>query len=145
MQQPFLLPFSNYYNFYKIFTNEIHKLKSINRIETEFKIETATKRYFKTINTFISNGSTFDLSILGMGVDGHVASIFETDFLKPYVYMTREYNGFKRITVSTEILNLCKYNLLIINDVEKLNLLKSKRETPIHFVKIDKIIFNNAL
>ncbi len=82
-----------------------------------------------------------DLTVLGMGLDGHTASIFPEDNNSSkaltdndaYIYYTNapEYPT-NRITCSKELLCKSKQILLLITGQEKLDVLKSNTNLPIH-------------
>ncbi|MCX7641324.1 MAG: 6-phosphogluconolactonase [Elusimicrobiales bacterium] len=100
------------YNFYNINPLSEHSIKIYNG-----KIS-----YFLTENFF-------DLLILGIGYDGHLASLFEKEYLEDsYVIKTRaplEYKIRERITLNFKALNKSKRCIFIVSG-EKKSLIKKK-------------------
>ncbi|MDG2332405.1 MAG: 6-phosphogluconolactonase [Flavobacteriales bacterium] len=82
-----------------------------------------------------------DLTVLGMGLDGHTASIFPEDNCSSkalnnndaYIYYTKApAYPVNRITCSKELLCKSGQILLLITGQEKLDVLKSNKNLPIH-------------
>lgn len=95
-------PESNYFNAYK---NLIEPLSipssNVHRVKGELSPDLAVQEYTRLLETFASKESdaslwpVFDLVILGLGEDGHIASIFpgseETNL--PVISATADYQG----------------------------------------------------
>jgi len=123
---------------YKIAHNNFIKKIKINKknlfpINTEMKsIYKSSESYSKLIkNYFKKKKISFDYFILGMGKDGHIASIFPcsdeltTKFIAKPVYR----KDFNRITLSLNVINNSKKTILWLNNKfksKKFNQLKSK-------------------
>lgn len=118
-------------------------INSIHRIQGELDPENAAIVYEKVIKEFfeLKEGEipAFDLILLGMGEDGHCASLFpessEVKEVKRLVVSTqKKHNGHKRITLTLPIINKSD-KILMIGSQEKLDVLNdTKRALPIHLV-----------
>ena len=138
-------------NFKLAYDHLLSKLKSvgsIHRIKGEIEVDKAAKDYQKDlINFFKGNEIKFDFVLLGMGEDGHVASLFpnskEIKKTNELVLATEKaYDGFKRITMGLDLINEISYKLLIIRGEKKLKTLFSKNETlPISNIKYKHIYY----
>ena len=96
---------------------------NIHRVRGEDEPSIEASRYEKEISSIVSQNSNaipaFDIMILGMGADGHTASIFphEINFLESEricEVATHPESGQKRITITGKILNAssCIYFLI---------------------------------
>lgn len=123
---------SNYKLAYK---NLISKLDvaigSVHRIKGELEPMWAETEYEKDIKLFFKrNAIKFDFVLLGMGDDGHVASLFpnskELNLKGKLVLATeKEYKGHYRITLSIDIINRSEFKLLMVKGRNKFNILES--------------------
>ena len=107
------------------------KRKDVNQSSLEY--QNKIKNYFK--NKKIS----FDICLLGMGNDGHVASIFpNTNILKKkFIVSPVNRRDFKRITIGLEIINNSKKILLWLSKKSKTSTFKKLQ------LKGEKIPVNN--
>jgi len=139
---------SNFKLAYDHLLSKLNSVGSIHRIKGEIEVDKAAKDYQKDlINFFKGNEIKFDFVLLGMGEDGHVASLFpnskEIKKTNELVLATEKaYDGFKRITMGLDLINEISYKLLIIKGEKKLKTLISKNERlPIRNIKHKHIYY----
>ncbi len=100
-----------------------------------FKYEKKIKNYFKYKKKF------FDLTLLGMGNDGHIASIFSNNLFgnsdKLVKCVLR--NDFARVTLSLKFINNSRNIFLWLNDKKKTKIFKNlkykKDLVPVFYLK----------
>jgi 6-phosphogluconolactonase len=133
---------SNYKLAYDTFIKKI-KINKKNLFSVNTKIKNASKsseQYSSLIKNYFKNKPiSFDYFILGMGSDGHVASIFPNsgELSKKFIAQTIYRKDFVRITLGLNIINNSKKIILWLN-----NSLKSKRYNKLK-IKGKKIPINN--
>jgi 6-phosphogluconolactonase len=124
-------------------------VKNIHRIRGDtINNDEAAKGYEAVITTELSGDCgdvpAFDLALLGIGEDGHVASIFpDSDALHEKIrYVVCDggiYSGLERITVTLPVLNASKRIIIIASGNKKRNIMRELikgegSEYPISFI-----------
>ena len=117
---------------------EINK-KNIFPIQTHKPIIRCTADYALTIKKYFKDKKiSFDYCLLGMGEDGHIASLFpnsESLYKKSITKLVKR-EDFKRITLGLNIINNSKKILLWLNNKSKskiyLKLKKEGRKIPVN-------------
>ena len=110
---------SNYKLAYDTFIKKI-KIKKSNlyKIDTNNNLNNSAQKYKrKIINYFKNNKNFFDCVLLGMGEDGHIASIFPNSKLikEKFVVKAVKRKDFNRITISLNVINKSKKIILWLN------------------------------
>ena len=110
---------SNYKLAYDTFIKKI-KIKKSNlyKIDTNNNLNNSAQKYKrKIINYFRNNKNFFDCVLLGMGEDGHIASIFPNSKLikEKFVVKAVKRKDFNRITLSLNVINKSKKIILWLN------------------------------
>ena len=136
---------SNNSNFKLVHKYLIKKIKinkkNIYAINTSKKnINLSTIDYERRIKHYFNNKKiTFDLILLGMGLDGHIASIFPNNINpknnKIVSHVVKK--DFKRITLNLKIINKAKNIFLWLNNRNKSNIYKkniNKKKIPVNFL-----------
>ena len=122
---------------YKLAADELIKKIKINKknifpIKTQKSISQCSVDYSKTIKKYFKNKKiSFDYCLLGMGVDGHIASLFPNskNLNKKFITKPVEKKDFKRITLGLNVINNSKKILLWLNNRSKSKIyLKIKKE-----------------
>ena len=122
---------------YNLAVKELIKKIKINKknifpIKTNKPITKCSDSYSNTIKRYFKNKKiNFDYCLLGMGVDGHIASIFpgSENLYKKFITQTVIRKDFKRITIGLNIINNSKKILLWLNNKSKSKIyLKLKKE-----------------
>ena len=141
---------SNYRLAHELLISKMNEIGSINYINGDLSPVDSLKDYREKIfNYFGKDKISFDFILLGMGLDGHVASIFPSsnEFSNKHnivVKTKKKHNNYKRISFTLKTINNAKFNLLIVNDQHKWLILKNKdKDLPINNIKIDEIIYLN--
>jgi 6-phosphogluconolactonase len=140
---------------YNSLVSNLHKKKpKFYPVDTSKNINYAAEQYESTIydafniNKVSENIPIFDIMILGIGYDGHTASIFPNskaldekgkivipidppEYVEPYV---------PRITMTMPLINKSKLKIFIISDLKKFKLIKSNNNFPFKSVN-NPIIF----
>jgi 6-phosphogluconolactonase len=121
---------SNYGQARRLFIEEVALPDSnVHRIKGELPGEEAVRDYARQLR-LIANENVewprFDLTLLGMGDDGHTASLFpgspsDTELSEPVMPAEAEYGGrpAKRITLTPRILNLSEKVLFLVSGKSK--------------------------
>ena len=112
---------------YKLVIDELIKKIKINQknifsIKTQKSIKKCSSDYSSTIKKYFNNKKiSFDYCLIGMGLDGHIASLFPNseDLYKKFVSKPVMRKDFKRITLGLNIINNSKKILLWLNNKSK--------------------------
>ena len=112
---------SNYKLAYDAFIKKINiNKKNLFPINTKMKNAlNSSKNYSNLIKNYFKNKSiSFDCFLLGMGIDGHIASIFPNseELLKKFIAKPVYRKDFKRITLSLNIINNSKKTIVWLNN-----------------------------
>ena len=113
--------------------------KNIFPIKTHKSISKASAEYSLTIKKYFKYKKiNFDYCLLGMGNDGHIASLFPNseDLRKKFITKPITRKDFKRITLGLNIINNSKKILLWLNNSSKskiyLKLKKKGKKIPVN-------------
>jgi len=109
---------------YKLAVNELIKKikidkKNIFPIKTQKLISQCSLEYSATIRKYFKNKKiNFDYCLLGMGEDGHIASLFpkSENLNKKFITQPVTRKDFKRITLGLNVINNSKKILLWLNN-----------------------------
>jgi len=140
------------YSNYKLAKNELINKIQINKenifpIKTDKSIDKCSSDYSKNIKRYFKNKKiTFDYCLLGMGRDGHVASLFPNskNLNKKFITKPITRKDFKRITLSLNVINNSKKILLWLNNksISKIymDLRKKGKTIPVNKLNKKKIV-----
>ena len=128
---------SNYKLAYDTFIKKI-KIKKSNlyKIDTNNNLNNSAQKYKrKIINYFKNNKNFFDCVLLGMGEDGHIASIFPNSKLikEKFVVKAVKRKDFNRITISLNVINKSKKIILWLNSKFKSKIFDKYKRLGKHF------------
>ena len=107
-------------------------------------VNTSAKDYEKRIKKYFKNQKiSFDLILLGMGSDGHIASLFPNNINLKTNRITSAIlrKDFKRITLNLNVINKAKKIFLWLNNKKKSNIykkIKNKKKIPVNYLKKSK-------
>ena len=85
--------------------------------------ESATKyQQIKDSFFFEKKVNSFDMVLLGMGLDGHIASVFDSkqNHEEKDVYCTKD-DSFSRVTMSLKLINEINFKLLMLKGIKKID------------------------
>jgi 6-phosphogluconolactonase len=84
--------------------------------------EQAAKDYEETLNTIAGTPATLDVVHLGLGVDGHTASLFPGDAAlqaTAAVALSGPYDGLERMTLTIDVLNRARMRVWLVTGASK--------------------------
>lgn len=121
-------PESNYGEVQKLLFDHIQiPAENIHRIHGEEPVELELKRFEQELSAVIPNG-VFDWIILGMGTDGHTASLFphQTDFNDPNLAVIAKHpeSGQIRISKTAKLIEQAKRITYLVTGASKAEILK---------------------
>ena len=127
-------PESNYGEVQKLLFDHIQiPAENIHRIRGEEPVEPELKRFEQELSAVIPNG-VFDWIILGMGADGHTASLFphQTDFNDPNFAVIAKHpeSGQIRISKTAKLIEQAKRITYLVTGASKAGILKEIQTTP---------------
>ena len=140
---------SNYKLAYDTFIKKINISKNnIFSVNTNIKnISKCSQNYSNLIKKYFKKKKIcFDIFLLGMGKDGHVASIFpnSNELSEKFITHTVIRKDFKRITLSLNLINNSKNIIVWLNNknkIKKFNKLRFKgNNIPINNLKKNKTL-----
>ena len=129
---------------YRLVINELIKKIKITKenifpIKTQKSISKCSSDYSSSIKKYFKNKKiSFDYCLLGMGLDGHIASLFPNsdNLYKKFISYPVIRKDFKRITLSLNIINNSKKILLWLNKKSKvkayLRLIREGKKIPVN-------------
>jgi 6-phosphogluconolactonase len=84
--------------------------------------EQAAEDYAETLNTIAGTPATLDVVHLGLGVDGHTASLFPGDAAlraTADVALSGPYDGLERMTLTIDVLNRARMRVWLVTGASK--------------------------
>jgi 6-phosphogluconolactonase len=108
---------------------------NVHRIRGEDEPETAALAYEQELRTFFGDSAAFDLVVLGMGDDGHTASLFPgspavTERERWVVAQHVAHVSMWRITLTPVAINAAKNVIFLVSGSEKADRLREVLESP---------------
>lgn len=104
------------------------------RVHTELALADAANRYEQDISTFLKKGGKISLGLLGLGADGHTASIFSKEDVATghghYAVAVPKQGEPSRITVTADFLSLVDCIIFIASGADKASIVKTFMENP---------------
>ena len=142
---------------YKLAMNEFIRKIKINKknifsINTQKSISECSSDYSAKIKKYFRNKKiNFDYCLLGMGTDGHIASLFPNSKNLSKKFISRPVNrkDFKRITLGLNIINNSRKILLWLNNKSKtkayLKFKKGGKKIPVNNLNKKRIVIYKIL
>ncbi|MDO5055079.1 MAG: 6-phosphogluconolactonase [Pasteurella oralis] len=126
-------PESNYGEVQKLLFDHIQiPAQNIHRIRGEAPVETELKRFVQELSTVVPE-QVFDWIILGMGTDGHTASLFpqQTNFDDPNLAVIAQHpeTGQLRISKTAKLIEQAKRVTYLVTGSSKAEILKEIQTT----------------
>lgn len=133
---------NNYYNALQHFI-KYHDFGGVFPINTKLPPEEAAIDYNNIIKSFFEKHKidNFDTVLLGMGLDGHVASIFEPNKQYDEDVVNTSAVDFERVSMTLQFINTIKEKVLMLKGEEKFNVLNNNEKN----LPKDKIKFNTVV
>ena len=112
-------------------------------INTKLPPKEAAIDYNNTIKSFFQKYKidNFDTVLLGMGLDGHIASIFEAKTLHDEDIVNTSAVDYERVSMTLQFINTIEQKVLMLKGEEKLNILNNNEKN----LPKDKIKFNTVV
>jgi 6-phosphogluconolactonase len=111
-------PSSNYYQARELLTALALPSESLLRVPTELPLEQAAAAYERALSTLLSAGVRIGLGLLGLGADGHTASLFTAEDLERargrYAIPVARPDGLAAVSVTPELLHTVKELLFVV-------------------------------
>ncbi len=109
--------------------------ENIHRVESELEPAAAARAYAATLSRFGSPWPRFDLILLGMGDDGHTASLFPgspVDEAEPVIAVTAHYQDrpANRVSLTPRVINDARQAVFLVSG-------QSKSETLVRVLKAE--------
>lgn len=96
---------------------------SVLRVRTELPLEQAAADYERQIANMLKSGIRISLGLLGLGADGHTASLFNTDNLErargKLVIAVQRPDGLQGVSVTPELLSQVAEPLFLVTGADK--------------------------
>ena len=113
---------------------------NVNRIRGEIDPGQAAKEYASVLRAALGNAPQLDLVLLGLGPDGHTASLFpgtppETDDASLVRAVYADSQAMWRVTVTPEVINRARTVVFAVEGVDKAQILVDVYEGPVDTVK----------
>jgi 6-phosphogluconolactonase len=138
----------------RLFSKVTVPTENIHRIEAELTpLELASEKYEKLLKEYFKDNGSFDLLMLGMGEDGHTASLFpnspqleeNSKWVLPVLAPRHIKPHVPRITLTYPILNRARNILFMVKGQKKLDLIQSfqagdKQKYPASNIKAEKTL-----
>jgi 6-phosphogluconolactonase len=111
---------------------------NIHRVRGELEPEAAAQAYVRDMRDFFdARWPTFDVVLLGMGEDGHIASLFPgsralSETTHPVVGVTADYQDrpARRVTLTPPAINSARQVIFLVTGAKKANTLRAVLEGP---------------
>jgi 6-phosphogluconolactonase/glucosamine-6-phosphate isomerase/deaminase len=104
------------------------------RVRTELTLADAAHRYDQDIAAFLKKGGKVTLGLLGLGANGHTASIFSKEDVEAgrghYAMAIPRQGEPNRITVTTDFLSLVDCIYFVVSGVDKAGIVKQLLNCP---------------
>ena len=114
----------------------------------EQDLDAAAAQYAETLRNIAGSPAILDLAHLGMGPDGHTASLVPNDPVLNVtdrdVALTGEYQGRHRMTLTYPIINRSRHILWLMTGPEKVDMLRRLREADTS-IRAGRVNQQNAL
>ncbi|MCX5770934.1 MAG: 6-phosphogluconolactonase [Candidatus Hydrogenedentes bacterium] len=97
------------------------------RVHTELKLDAAAEQYDRDLAGFFKRGGRIPLGLLGLGADGHTASMFTMEDVQApghkgelkYARAVHRFNGYDRVTVTSHVLARIERAVFLVSGPEK--------------------------
>jgi 6-phosphogluconolactonase len=103
--------------------------ESLLRVHTELPLEESATDYEQRLSALLSSGVHIELGLLGLGADGHTASLFRAEDLERasgrYAIAVQRPDGMSAVSVTPELLANVRELLVVVAGPEKQNALKA--------------------
>jgi len=100
----------------------------IMRVHTEESLEAAAERYHRELASFIDQRGRITLGLLGLGADGHVASLFQTSDITrgegQYAIAVPRPSPPDRVSVTADLLSQAERLVFLVTGPEKADIVK---------------------
>jgi 6-phosphogluconolactonase len=134
---------SNYNSIYSNLISELDRVGEVFKMDGQIEPSIAARLYQDSIESYFKkrNIVKFDFILLGMGEDGHVASIFpgsnDTELNSDALIFStsQRHNGHYRISMNFNLIESGAFKLLMVNSNEKLKIIdESSKNYPINLI-----------
>ena len=104
------------------------------RVHTEWPLEKAADRYDAALRGYLRKGGRIKLGLLGLGADGHTASLFSgSDILRGqgrYAVAVKRESGHNRISLTRDLLLKAEQIVFMATGVEKREVVHKMIQSP---------------
>ena len=101
------------------------------RVHTELSLEKSADKYDQELTAYIKKGGRITLGMLGLGVDGHVASLFSSDDLERgkgrYAISVSRGNDPARVSVTADLLARAERIVFFVKGPDKADIVRRIR------------------
>lgn len=131
---PVISPENNYGNARPMINAIAVPEPHILRVRTELTVADAAHRYDQDIRAFLKKGGRISLGFLGLGADGHTASIFSKEDVEAgrghYALAIPKQDQPSRVTVTADLLALIDCIIFLASGADKAAIVKQFLESP---------------